>query len=111
MGGNVSLCTTRIKFEGQGRRVTIIIALVQRGTALGDGMAGSAILILYGIIPTFQTAPLGRVFATYGGMFTMLSLLWGWAVDSSCPDRFDNIGATICLVGLAVIMYAPCMMV
>lgn len=87
--------------------MTIIIALVQRGTTFGYGMAGSAILILYGIIPTFQTAPLGRVFAAYGGMFIILSLLWGWAVDSSRPDRFDIIGATICLVGMAVIMYAP----
>lgn len=87
--------------------MTIIIALVQRGTALGYGMSGSAILILYGIIPTFQTAPLDRVFAAYGGMFTMLSLLWGWVIDSSSPDRFDSIGATICLVGLAVIIYAP----
>ena len=82
------------------------MALVPRGTPLGCGIAGAAILILYGIIPTYQTAHFGRVYAAYGGMFIILSLLWGWAVDSSRPDRFDIIGAAICLVGMAVIMYA-----
>ena len=79
----------------------------REGRPLGYGMAGAAILILYGIIPTYQTAHFGRVYAAYGGMFIILSLLWRWAVDSSRPDRFDIIGAAICLVGMAVIMYAP----
>jgi small multidrug resistance family-3 protein len=79
----------------------------REGRSLGYGIAGAAILILYGIIPTYQTGHFGRVYAAYGGMFIILSLLWGWAVDSSRPDRFDTIGATICLVGMAVIMYAP----
>ena len=79
----------------------------REGRPIGYGIAGAAILILYGIIPTFQPAHFGRVYAAYGGMFIILSLLWGWAVDSSRPDRFDIIGAAICLVGMAVIMYAP----
>jgi len=79
----------------------------REGRTLGYAIAGAAILILYGIIPTFQTAHFSRVYAAYGGMFIVLSLLWGWAVDSTRPDRFDIIGAIICLVGMAVIMYAP----
>ena len=79
----------------------------REGRSLAYGTAGAAILILYGIIPTFQTAHFGRVYAAYGGMFIVLSLLWGWAIDSSRQDRFDIIGAAICLVGMAVIMYAP----
>ncbi len=67
----------------------------------------AAILILYGIIPTFQTAHFGRVYAAYGGMFIVLSLLWGWAMDGMKPDRFDIMGGAICLVGMAVIIYAP----
>jgi small multidrug resistance family-3 protein len=50
---------------------------LREGRSLGDGIAGAAILILYGIIPTFQTAHFGRVYAAYGGMFIVLSLLWG----------------------------------
>ena len=45
------------------------------GRPLGYGIAGAAILILYGIIPTFQTAEFGRVYASYGGMFIALLLL------------------------------------
>ncbi|MGH7148130.1 MAG: YnfA family protein [Nitrospiraceae bacterium] len=79
----------------------------REGRPLGYGIAGAAILILYGIIPTFQPAQFGRVYAAYGGMFIVLSLLWGWAMDGLRPDRFDAMGAALCLVGMAVIMYAP----
>lgn len=77
------------------------------GRPLGYGIAGAAILILYGIIPTYQTAHFGRVYAAYGGMFIVLSLLWGWTIDGMRPDRFDAMGAALCLVGMAIIMYAP----
>ena len=79
----------------------------REGRPLGYGITGAAILILYGIIPTFQTAHFGRVYAAYGGMFIVLSLLWGWAMDGMRPDRFDAMGAGLCLVGMAIIMYAP----
>jgi drug/metabolite transporter superfamily protein YnfA len=60
-----------------------------------------------GIVPTFQPAHFGRVYATYGGFFIALSLFWGWFVDRNIPDRFDLIGAAISLAGVAVIMYWP----
>ncbi len=34
-------------------------------------------------------------------------LAWGMALDGFQPDRYDITGALICLVGVAVIMYAP----
>lgn len=68
---------------------------------------GALVLIGYGIIPTLQTANFGRVYAAYGGMFIVLSVLWGWKIDRIAPDRFDIIGAAIALVGVAVIMWAP----
>ncbi len=40
--------------------------------------AGAAALVLYGIIPTYQSASFGRVYAAYGGWFVVLSILWGW---------------------------------
>ena len=68
---------------------------------------GGAVLILYGIIPTFQPAHFGRVYAAYGGFFIVLSLLWGWILDANVPDRYDAVGAAIALVGVSVIMYWP----
>jgi len=79
----------------------------REGRPIGYAIAGSAILILYGIIPTFQPAHFGRVYAAYGGMFIVLSLLWGWVMDGMRPDRFDIMGGALCLVGMAMIMYAP----
>ena len=79
----------------------------REGRPVAYGIVGAAILILYGIIPTFQPANFGRVYAAYGGMFIVLSLIWGWALDGARPDRFDISGGILCLVGMAVIMYAP----
>ena len=73
------------------------------------GLIGGIVLMLYGVIPTLQPAifNFGRVYAAYGGVFIVLSLLWGWQVDHKMPDMFDLIGALICIVGVAVIMYWP----
>jgi small multidrug resistance family-3 protein len=71
------------------------------------GVLGAAILILYGIVPTYQPAHFGRVYAAYGGVFVVLSLLWGALVDRIGPDRFDLLGGVICLAGVWVIMFWP----
>jgi small multidrug resistance family-3 protein len=70
--------------------------------------AGVLALGLYGFFATFQPSPhFGRVLAAYGGVFVAGSLAWGVFVDGFRPDRYDLIGAGICLIGVAVIMYAP----
>jgi small multidrug resistance family-3 protein len=71
------------------------------------GLFGALALVLYGIIPTYQPAHFGRVYAAYGGVFVILSVLWGWAIDGVAPDRYDWLGALMCVGGVAVIMYAP----
>ncbi|MBI1941204.1 MAG: YnfA family protein [Acidobacteria bacterium] len=68
---------------------------------------GAVVLVLYGIIPTFQPAHFGRVYAAYGGVFIVLSILWGWRVDRIVPDRFDLLGGILALAGVCVIMYWP----
>lgn len=70
--------------------------------------AGVIALGLYGAVATLQPeANFGRILAAYGGVFVAGSLLWGMVVDGFTPDRYDVAGALICLVGVAVIMYAP----
>lgn len=70
--------------------------------------AGVVALGLYGIVATGQpSSEFGRILAAYGGIFVAGSLAWGVAIDRFRPDRYDLIGAAICLVGVAVIMYAP----
>ncbi|MBB2914248.1 small multidrug resistance family-3 protein [Streptosporangium becharense] len=70
--------------------------------------AGILALAAYGFAATFQPdAHFGRILAAYGGVFVAGSLAWGIVVDGFRPDRWDVIGAVICLAGVAVIMYAP----
>ena len=70
--------------------------------------AGVIALGLYGFFATFQPSPhFGRILAAYGGVFVAGSLAWGIVFDGFRPDRYDIIGAAICLLGVAVIMYAP----
>ena len=69
--------------------------------------AGVVALGLYGFVATLQPdAHFGRILAAYGGVFVAGSLAWGMVVDGFRPDRWDVVGALLCLAGVAVIMYA-----
>lgn len=72
------------------------------------GLVGALVLISYGVIPTWQDSPhFGRVYAAYGGVFIVLSLLWGRVFDGFEADRWDLLGALIALVGVLVIFFGP----
>jgi small multidrug resistance family-3 protein len=69
-------------------------------------LVGAGVLALYGVVAALQPIPeFGRVYAAYGGVFIALALLWGVVVDGFRPDRYDLLGAAICLVGVAVIVF------
>ncbi|WP_434742685.1 YnfA family protein [Micromonospora sp. SH-82] len=72
-------------------------------------IAGGLIALgAYGFVATFQPDPnFGRVLAAYGGVFVAGSLAWGVVMDGFRPDRWDLTGAAVCLLGVAIIMYAP----
>ena len=71
------------------------------------GLVGAIILFSYGIIPTFQPANFGRVYAAYGGIFIVSSIMWGYWIDKKKPDRFEIIGSIIVLIGVVVMFYFP----
>ena len=80
---------------------------LREGRAVLLGAAGGLLLVLYGVVPTLQPAHFGRVYAAYGGVFVVLSVLWGWWIDGRAPDRADLAGAALCALGVAVMMYWP----
>ena len=80
---------------------------MREGKSVGLATIGAVVLVLYGIIPTLQPANFGRVYAAYGGVFIVLSILWGWRVDKILPDRFDIIGGIVAIAGVIIIMYSP----
>jgi len=49
----------------------------------------------------------GRAYAAYGGVYITASLLWMWVIESRPPDRWDVLGALICLLGAAIILVGP----
>ncbi|MDR3679230.1 MAG: YnfA family protein [Flavipsychrobacter sp.] len=71
------------------------------------GLLGCIVMAAYGVVATFQPAGFGRTYATYGGIFVIMSLLWGWVAEKAKPDLYDIIGGLVVLAGTAIIFYAP----
>lgn len=46
----------------------------------------------------------GRAYAAYGGVYVAASLVWLWVVEAQRPDRWDVMGAMVCLAGAAIIL-------
>lgn len=80
---------------------------LREGGGLTFAFLGAIVLFLYGIVPTFQPANFHRIYATYGGIFVIMSILWGWVFDKIRPDAYDLIGAVIILIGVSIIYYWP----
>jgi small multidrug resistance family-3 protein len=69
---------------------------------------GVASLIVFAYLLTLvDTSAAGRAHAAYGGIYIVASLVWLWAVDNARPDRWDAIGAAMCLVGAGIILFGP----
>ena len=69
---------------------------------------GIGSLALFAWLLTLVDSPAaGRAYAAYGGVYIAGSLLWLWAIEGIRPDRWDLLGATICLAGAALILFGP----
>jgi small multidrug resistance family-3 protein len=74
---------------------------------LAWALLGALILAAYGVVAALQPIPeFGRIYAAYGGVFIALALVWSVLVDGFEPDRYDLLGAAICVAG-AVVMVSP----
>ncbi len=70
-------------------------------------LPAAASLALFVWLLTLHPTASGRVYAAYGGVYIATALAWLWLVDSVRPTRWDALGAALCLLGMAVIMFAP----
>ena len=69
---------------------------------------GVASLVLFAwLLTKVEADAAGRAYAAYGGVYIAASLMWLWLVEHRAPDRWDLIGAGICLVGACVILFGP----
>jgi len=71
------------------------------------GILGGIIMVLYGVVATWQPSNFAKVYASYGGFFIVLSLLWAYKFDKYSPTKYDIIGALIALGGVCIIYYSP----
>ena len=49
----------------------------------------------------------GRAYAAYGGVYVAAAVLWMWWIEGAKPDRWDLFGASVALLGMAIIAFAP----
>ncbi len=59
------------------------------------------------LLTLVESEAAGRAYAAYGGIYIVASILWLWGIEGHRPDRWDAAGGAICLVGMAVILFAP----
>ena len=69
---------------------------------------GVASLCLFAYLLTLVDAEhAGRAYAAYGGVYILSALVWLWAAEGVKPDRWDVLGAIVCLIGAAIILWGP----
>ena len=64
-------------------------------------------LALFAWLLSLHPQAAGRVYAAYGGVYIGVALVWLWAVDSIRPSLTDLVGAAVCLLGMAIILFGP----
>ena len=71
-------------------------------------LPGIASLVIFAwLLTQVDSAYAGRAYAAYGGIYIAASLLWLWMVEGQRPDRWDAIGALLCIAGAMVILLGP----
>lgn len=59
------------------------------------------------LLTLVESSSAGRAYAAYGGVYISASLIWLWIVEDTPPDRWDVLGAAVCLVGAGIILFGP----
>lgn len=67
----------------------------------------AALAVFAWVLTRVEADAAGRAYAAYGGVYIACSLLWLWLVEHRAPDRWDLIGAFVCLTGAAIILFGP----
>ena len=83
-------------------------AWLRMGKSVWWLLPGVASLALFAWLLTLvDTDNAGRAYAAYGGVYIVSAILWLWVIEGARPDRWDVVGAAVCLGGAAIILFGP----
>ena len=83
-------------------------AWLRKGASIYWLLPGAVSLMVFAwALAQVDAAYAGRVYAAYGGVYIAASLFWLWLVEGARPDRWDLIGAAVCAIGAAIILFGP----
>ncbi len=81
-------------------------AWAKQGKSIWWLLPGVSCLALFAWLLTFaDTSTAGRAFAAYGGIYVAASLGWIMVIEDQQLDRWDLIGAALCVAGAAIILF------
>lgn len=64
-------------------------------------------LAIFSWLLTIHPTGAARTYAAYGGVYIEVALLWLWLVEGERPTRWDLLGASVALAGMAIIVLGP----
>nr|WP_298797709.1 YnfA family protein [uncultured Acetobacter sp.] len=65
-------------------------------------------LIVFAVLLTrIESDSAGRAYAAYGGIYITASLIWMRVVEGRAPDKWELLGALVCMGGASMILLAP----
>ena len=70
-------------------------------------LPGIISLVIFAWLLSLHPTAAGRVYAAYGGVYIFVAIFWLWGVDGIRPTGWDLLGATVALIGMAIILFAP----
>ncbi len=80
---------------------------LRKGGSLWILLPAAVSLSAFAWLLTLHPTGAGRTYAAYGGVYVATAVLWLWIVEGQHPDRWDMIGAAVCILGMSIIILGP----
>ena len=80
---------------------------LREGRSIWLLLPGALSLALFAWLLTLHPTGAARTYAAYGGVYVTVAILWHWLIEGQRPDRWDLVGASVCLFGMSIIAFAP----
>jgi small multidrug resistance family-3 protein len=80
---------------------------LRKGASMWLFVPSAIALMLFAWLLTLHPTGAGRTYAAYGGVYVATAIVWMWLAEGQRPDRWDVIGAGVCIAGMVIIVLGP----